>query len=208
MSKPTIRGRRTAPPTERGLALVTALLLLVVMTILAVGMFRSTGLQDKIAGNTREKQRSLHAAESAQAYAEWWLTTSSGVNTLAAPVVCNTTSSADQNLTQVCSNALANPSDPASWTGMGNTYTPPGLTVGTGGVDTYISTPIFNISFLYAKPFDTVTKTQTAFYQIDALGYGGTNAAASVVESMYEVNLTYGGMSGGKRGRFIDLGGP
>ena len=36
-------------------------------------MFRSFGTQEKIAGNLREKERALHAAESAQQYGEWWL---------------------------------------------------------------------------------------------------------------------------------------
>jgi len=40
---------------QRGMVLITALLLLIVVTILAVGMFRSFGLDEKIAGNTREK---------------------------------------------------------------------------------------------------------------------------------------------------------
>jgi type IV pilus assembly protein PilX len=191
------------------MALISALLLLLVMTIMAVGMFHSFGLQEKIAGNTREKQRSLHAAESAQAYAEWWLTSGNGLNTLNTPVACAKQVSADLGNTQICSTALANPADVVSWTNTGNTYTPPGLTVGTGGADTYFGLPTFNISFLYAAPFNTKTKTQTSFYQVDALGYGGTGSAASVVESMYEVNLTYGATgSSGSHGRFVDLGGP
>ena len=65
---------------QRGLVLVTSLLLLVVVTILAIGMFRSFGLDEKIAGNVREKQRALHAAEGAQAYAEWWVSQAGGAN--------------------------------------------------------------------------------------------------------------------------------
>jgi len=192
------------------MALISALLLLVVMTILAVGMFRSFGIQDKIAGNTREKQRSLHAAESAQAYAEWWLTTANGVNTLNPVVNCNKQVSADLGKTQICSNALANPTDPASWTNTGNTYTPPGLTVGTGGPDTYYSTPNFNITFLYAPPYDGGHKTQTSFYQVDALAYGGSNGSPSVVEDLFEVNVTYGATtsSDGRDGTYQGLDGP
>ena len=58
---------------QRGVALVTSLLLLVIITILALSMFRSFGTQERIAGNLREKERALHAADSAQQYAEWWL---------------------------------------------------------------------------------------------------------------------------------------
>ena len=58
---------------QSGMVLITALLLLIVVTILADGMFRSFGLDEKIAGNMREKHRALNAAETAEQYAEWWL---------------------------------------------------------------------------------------------------------------------------------------
>ena len=63
---------------QGGFALMTSLLILIIMTLLALSMFRSVGLQEKIAGNTREKQRSLQAAESALQYGEWWLSQGNG----------------------------------------------------------------------------------------------------------------------------------
>ena len=47
---------------QHGIVLIASLLLLLVITILALAMFRSMGLGEKIAGNVREKQRALHAA--------------------------------------------------------------------------------------------------------------------------------------------------
>ena len=41
-------------PKERGMVLVTSLLLLLVVTILAISMFRSFGVDEKIAGNIEE----------------------------------------------------------------------------------------------------------------------------------------------------------
>lgn len=58
---------------QRGIALITCLLLLVMLTLLAISMFRGYGLQQKLAGNTREKQRAFEAAESALQYGEYWL---------------------------------------------------------------------------------------------------------------------------------------
>ena len=58
---------------QRGVVLVSSLLLLLVVTIMALSMFRSFGIQEKVAGNMREKQRALQAAESAQEFAEQWL---------------------------------------------------------------------------------------------------------------------------------------
>ena len=61
--------RQVAPgtvATQRGVALISAMLLLIIITILGMSMFRSFPTQEKIAGNVREKERALHAANSAQ----------------------------------------------------------------------------------------------------------------------------------------------
>ena len=65
--------RTPARVAQRGMVLISSLLLLIIITILALSMFRSLSTQEKIAGNVREKERALHAAVSAQQYAEWWL---------------------------------------------------------------------------------------------------------------------------------------
>ena len=69
------------------MVLISSLLLLIVVTIIALSMFRSFGIQEKIAGNTREKQRALPAAVSAQQFAEWWLSNNGATS---APVPCAT----------------------------------------------------------------------------------------------------------------------
>ena len=78
--KPLTQQRRL----QRGVVLVTSLLLLVVVTIIALSMFRSFGIQEKIAGNMREKQRALQAAISAEQNAENWLSN----NGNAVPITC------------------------------------------------------------------------------------------------------------------------
>jgi len=47
------------PAVQRGVALISSLLLLIIITILRFSMFRSFGTQEKIAGNLREKRRAL-----------------------------------------------------------------------------------------------------------------------------------------------------
>jgi len=88
---------QNAPRSQRGVVLISSLLLLLVVTIMALSMFRSFGMQEKIAGNVREKQRALQSANSAQQYAEWWLANQSGAvfavsmgSGSAADVVCTT----------------------------------------------------------------------------------------------------------------------
>jgi len=100
-------------PHQRGMALIAGLLLLLVVTILGIGMFRSFGMQARIAGNTREKQRALHAANDAQAYAEWWVSQPGGGNATLGSTCDKTvqvtnpaTHITDPTLVQVCSNQL------------------------------------------------------------------------------------------------------
>ena len=52
--------------SQSGIVLVSSLLLLLVVTIMALSIFRSFGIQEKIAGNTRDKQRALQVAMSVQ----------------------------------------------------------------------------------------------------------------------------------------------
>src|SRR4029077_10861789 len=92
---------------QRGVALISSLLLLIIITLLALSMFRSYGTQEKIAGNLREKDRALHAAESAQEYGEWWLLQGNNAAIGAVPCVAgllngNATSAPGQ----ICSNWL------------------------------------------------------------------------------------------------------
>jgi type IV pilus assembly protein PilX len=171
------------PGAQRGLVMISALLLLLVATILAVSMFRSFGTQEKIAGNLREKERAMHAAVTAQQYAEWWL--SSGAATTEG--VCN--SQVDSTAAQVCTNLPANVTS-ADWP-VGFMYSPPDPGTGSGahmdvssttiGAGTYFKQPMFYITDL--TPPGAVGKK---IFQIDAIGFGGTADAVAVVESTYQ----------------------
>jgi type IV pilus assembly protein PilX len=140
-------------------------------------MFRSFGLDEKIAGNVREKQRALGAAETAEQYAESWLAAgngSLGVNCVP-PLVA-------ANVGQVCSNLLLTPTQVPYTAGV--TYIPtvtaPMTQSGTGGQGTYYAYPTFYITYLGATANGSI-------YQIDAAGYGGSVDTAAVVEATYLV---------------------
>jgi len=168
-------------PKERGMVLVTSLLLLLVVTILAISMFRSFGVDEKIAGNMREKHRAVNAAETAEQYAEWWLSQGNGTN----GVPCN--SPVSYTATVVC----ATTSVPTSFsslpwtiggTPVGITYAPPTMNIfAGGGIGNYYQTPMYYITYLGPAG------TQGSIYQIDAAGYGGSADTAAVVESTYKV---------------------
>jgi type IV pilus assembly protein PilX len=189
-----------AAAAQRGVALISALLLLMIITILALSMFRSFPTQEKIAGNVREKERAFHAANSALQFAEWWL-----INNVAfGDAVCNGQAAllnGNLNQGQICSNALYTLAPlPAGlvpdvknvpWTVGGNPvgtqYTPNGLTVAgnaqvTANDSTYAAAPVFYIADLGAAG-----DAQGEAYQIDAYAYGGAANTVAVVESIYEV---------------------
>ena len=183
--------RPPASRRERGIVLVTSLLLLVLITLLAVSMFRGFGVEERIAGNLREKQRALNSAETAMQYAEWWLTSADNVNlvgTCAAPVLVS-----NQNQGMVCQNQLhlqladvtAVPwLDPASGTEFGVSYQAPAMQINTApAANTLYSAPRFYISLLGAS-----ATGHGSIYQIDAWGYGATQNAVAVVESTYLVD--------------------
>lgn len=169
---------------QRGMVLVTALLMLIVVTLLALAMFRSFGLDEKIAGNLREKQRALSAAETAEQYAEYWLT-SGGGSANSATVVCSSVVAA--TAPQICSNALTSAAA-LPWQSAGNpvgvTYTPavtsPMNVTTTPAQGSYYATPAFYIQYLGTNPTGTI-------YQIDAQGYGGSPDTVAVVEATYIV---------------------
>jgi type IV pilus assembly protein PilX len=175
----------------RGMALITALLLLLIITILALSMFRSVGLQGRIAGNTREKERALHAAEAAQQYAEYWL--ANGNAATSSPTACTSTANnwlnANVGQGQICSNVLPSFTTlPWTWGGnqVGVQYNP-GLAMniqGAGAVSgSYALAPAFYITDLGASATDAGSEV----YQVDAVGYGGNTNTVAVVESTYEV---------------------
>jgi type IV pilus assembly protein PilX len=190
---------------QRGVALISAMLLLIIITILALSMFRSFPIQEKIAGNVREKERAFHAANSALQYAEWWLL----ANVATGDTVCGAQAAllnGNLNEGQICSNALytigPSPLPPGligyvpnlvsvPWTVGGNpigtTYTPNGMNVNNNAAVTandsnYVSAPVF-----YIADLGGAGDASGEAYQIDAYAYGGSTNTVAVVESVYEV---------------------
>ena len=182
---------------ERGIALVTTLLLLVIITILALSMFRGFGTQEKIAGNIREKDRALHAAETAQQYAEWWLL--QGTNTALGATACAPPAvSANTNPGQICNQSLQSAfglaagtpviNVPMPWN-IGLTYTPPNMstTPGVNGGPNGQDPPYFAAPGFFIADVGPASDGQGEAYQIDAYGYGGSSTTIAIVESTYEV---------------------
>jgi type IV pilus assembly protein PilX len=194
---------------QSGFVLISSMLLLVVMTLLALAMFHSFGIQELVAGNVREKQRALQSAESAEQYAELWLTAPG--NILSNSVDCTSTNVglvaySATSIAYICQKPLA-----AIVTGgsvgtvpwliagaeVGFTFFPGATTgAGTGGTSTgdmvesaagilnsYYQSPRFYIGLVSYSAVQ-------AMYRIDAWNYAATTTTPAVVESNYVVTCT------------------
>jgi type IV pilus assembly protein PilX len=190
--------RRSPRSDQRGIVLVSSLLLLLVVTIMALSMFRSFGIQEKIAGNVREKQRAIQAAVSTEQYAEWWLSNKSNApvavsaySAASADVSCIAVVDANMGAGQICNNTLAsNGISPTRvpWA-IGVAYTPSGMgtlaapcTTGCLSSDAYFDRPRFYIADVgsYGRSGE--------LYQVDAYSYGLSASTISVVESTVAVS--------------------
>lgn len=171
---------------ERGSVLIVSLLVLVVMSIMTVSMFRNFNQQERIAGNTREKQRAFYAAQSALKYAEWWLAQGNGSPGTACTTLLD--ANAITPTTQVCSERLVSAAiNTVPWLSAGSEigvqFTPSTMNVsGTDQVNSYVSRPRFHISPLGLDP-----SGQSILYEVTAWSYGGNQNAVSVVQSVYAV---------------------
>lgn len=171
---------------SRGMILIIGLLFLVVLLLLSLAMFRSFGLQERLAGNTRDKQQAFEAAESALQHGEWWLRQSAGGTGEACAGVVD-----GNNLDnmRICTEPLADPHS-LPWA-VRIDYTPPRMTVAAGGDlaangdINYRESPGLYINFLGLSP-----DGRSNLYQVTAFGYGGNADTVAVVRSTYQIKTS------------------
>lgn len=191
---------RTSRLAQRGIALITSLLLLIIITILALSMFRGFTTVEKIAGNLREKDRALHAAESVEQYAEWWLLQPGNINN--PEVTCGAGAPIDANLNtaqgQVCNSTSTlallgvNPTA-VPWSIGANQlqymqFLPTGMGIVGGALGANPNDPPYaDIPSYYIADLGTAADGVSKTYLIDAFAYGATKNTVAVVESVYEI---------------------
>lgn len=172
-----MNGVTRAAASSRGFALITALLMLVILTLLGVSMMSGVGLQEKISSNTREKTRAFDAAQAALIYAQNYL---AGLANAPSGGTCSGTATS----ARVCAAALSNPTA-VPWAD-GVDYMPAGMQVSpTGGDNTYYAQTQYYIQDLGG--------TNPHLYRITAQARGGNANAVAVVSSIYSL----GGAGGG-----------
>jgi type IV pilus assembly protein PilX len=186
--------KRTPYIQHRGMALISGLLLLLVITIIGLGMFRSIATDQKIAGNTREKERALHAANGAQAYAEWWVSQPGGGNAIQGIACTGLVTITKNTPLTVCNSPLDDKTVTGTWlsnkAAVGFIYAIPGMnTSQPTQPDYYAQSPMIYVAYLNGA-YDKSSGTITSNYRVDASGGGGTANTVAVVESVYETQVT------------------
>jgi type IV pilus assembly protein PilX len=175
-------GRRR--DAQEGFVLVAGLLFLLVSSLLGVAMVRGTGLEERIAGNTRDKLRAFSVAQSTLQLGERWLA-DGGAGT-GGPCGDVAVAGATDAL-RVCADALP---DPAAlpW-GTRIDYRPDELAISPAGglADdgrlNYREPPGLHIAYL---GFSADGNAQ--LYRVSAFAYGGKADTVAVVQSTYEVS--------------------
>ncbi len=200
---PASRAASCRRGNQRGVVMVSAILLLAVLTIFALSMFRSFGIEEKIASNVRDKERALHSAMSALQYAEWWLAqpgNDQGKIPCAGGLLdanagqgqlCDKQSTLQ---TMVVGANVGNVPWIVGGVEAGVKYRPPTMLLGhAGGIDTYYEAPRFYIQWIGHLPPPICGDV----FLVDAWGYGGSKSSVAVVESTFRINVSDCSNTGG-----------
>jgi type IV pilus assembly protein PilX len=181
---------------EQGFILVTGLLFLVVMTLVGLALFRSTGLLDRLTTNTRDKQRSFEAAEAAVEYGVWWLQQPGGGTVASCASNSGATVTSAPTSFWVCKEALSTSlstvavvDGSSSWTNQAFSYNPPNMTVASGGgmsSSNAIDINYYKAPGLYLESLGLSADAKTQYYQITAYGYGGDSNTVTVVRGTFK----------------------
>jgi type IV pilus assembly protein PilX len=176
---------------QRGAVLIVSLLLLLVITVLALGASQSTRLEERIAGSQRNYDLAFQSAEAALRAGERWVKDSSRKRP---PVPCNQLGNPpcqvyERNLVrnQVPYAEQAYQND-AWWAARTQPYATDGNQI--SGAGRAVRDPMFYIEFVEEVP-DHLTTTPTGpaparlYYRIVSRGLGGTADATVVLHSTF-----------------------
>ena len=145
---------------QRGSALVVALVFLLLMTMLGISAMQGSNMQERMAGNLRDRNMAFQAAEAALRGGETWLM-----------------SLANQQL----ANAHIQLANPAAWDGAGATGSAPALDAQLASDPQFFVGPpsLRRIGIQLPPDFRRI-------YPVTAHGEGGSDLAVIVLQSTFE----------------------
>jgi len=165
-----------SPPRERGMALIIVLVFLVMLTLLGTAGGLNNTMEERMAGNTRNRDLAFEATEHALEDADAWIKGYSRAQ-LAAMAAANSSSDGVQP------NGEAHPNDADYWLSTfnwssGDLRTPVGLN-GIAAAPRYV----------VERMPDAICPTGTcSYYRVTARGVGGVSHAVVILQAMYVIN--------------------
>lgn len=161
-----LKGRNlSARPRERGSALAIALIFLLLMTLLGVSAMRGSNMQERMAGNQRDRNMAFQSAEAGLRAGEAWVL-----------VLAN------QQLADV-SNPITDTVNPAAWDGTAPV--PTGTVAALDGQladdpEFYVGPPsLRRIGIQLPPDFRRI-------YPVTARGEGGSDLSVVILQSTFE----------------------
>lgn len=172
-----------SPSRQNGIALVMALVFLLLLTIIGIAALNTTSLEEKMAGNVKDRNLAFQAAESALSLGENWIYTQIGKpvfpNNSTGLYVPNSTTPNWDSVSWSGSSVVTYPNTPtASGSGtLGKVNTQPKYIIEDMG-ETQESGGSLTMETRYRSKGTTILR-------ITARGTGGTDAAVVMLQSTY-----------------------
>ena len=181
---------------QLGVALVSSLIILLLMTVVGLTIIRGNSIFERIAGNTREKQRAFQSAQDALLYAEWWLTQTANYSIVSNPVQCTGV----QTTLKVCTSDPSTVKSAISALPFYTNYNPPSMQVASNGRSGGVVTQGDNSSsrgnvgdVIYSAPPGIYINSMPSIsgkltFRVTTVGYGGsggTYGTQAVIQSIY-----------------------
>lgn len=179
--RPSFQARRRR---ERGITLVVTLLFLLLLTILGVTAMNTSGLQEKMAGNLRDQDTALHAAESALRGGEDRL----NALWIGGRPTSNTTCS-----TGICSPGSANPLNDSWWNTYSSEYGGTGSQIAQlGGAAVDPRYALEESQYIEPTTLCTYGKCPpaTLFYKVISRASGTTTLSQVVLEETFRIRYS------------------
>lgn len=182
---------------QQGSAMLMALLILIVLTLLGVFASSSGIMQERMSGNFRDSARAFEAAEAGARWIEAWFASLRDISQQ--PFVCDGTCVVGTNAVWAPGNYPADYTtrDQGWWNTNGNTYgiDPATMAPAIPGVDTVATTlptpyvsqqPRIVVEHTYfARDTLTIGSTGVNFYRITSRATGGVQNNVAVVQSTF-----------------------
>jgi len=162
--------------TQQGVVLIITLTMLVLITLLAVSGMRTSTMEERMAGNSRNSNLAFQQAETVLRFAE---------NRLQAQAhalsISNATTNNIGGIPCIITLNTVDFTAQANWDNHACTYD-------SAADDTVNQPPNYFIEYLYAPPVTVLSgpSTRDCFYRITARGYGATVNSHATLQSTYQ----------------------